>query len=88
MDTVTERDMAIVMAVSLNLKRKDLFLLDSFSTSRTDTPNFSLSILQLFGGIGILHCNCTPEYQAQQVRAVKVIVKQVKTKFDPLSLKH
>jgi IMP dehydrogenase len=57
MDTVTESEMAISMAVkpsSVHLRAFD-----------------SLSSLQLLGGIGVIHHNQSPESQAAMVRSVK-----------------
>lgn len=63
MDTVTESEMAIAMAVSHSMRR-ELVLWYLLST-------LLLSILQLCGGIGIIHNNCTPDFQAEEVTKVK-----------------
>lgn len=63
MDTVTEADMAIAMAVS-----------QSWNVNRNKTNiwfYFMFCFVQLCGGIGIIHHNCTAEYQANEVHKVK-----------------
>lgn len=56
MDTVTESEMAIAMAVSASLKR---------------VSSLCLRVSQLLGGIGVIHHNQSAESQAAMVRAVK-----------------
>jgi IMP dehydrogenase len=64
MDTVTETEMAIAMAVSL-------FLL--FFLRRVDggAELIRVLFLQLLGGLGVIHHNMPPAMQASMVRAVK-----------------
>ena len=76
MDTVTESEMAIAMAlgggksISLRWKKTGLKRHRVIFVYRQDLQNL---ILIYFGflGIGIIHHNCTPEYQATQVKKVK-----------------
>ena len=58
MDTVTESEMAIAMAVSQ-------------VPSVPCRPLISYPCLQLHGGIGVIHHNQSPESQAAMVRSVK-----------------
>ena len=58
MDTVTESEMAIAMAVSQ-------------VPSVPCRPSISYTCLQLLGGIGVIHHNQSPESQAAMVRSVK-----------------
>lgn len=58
MDTVTESDMAIALAVST---------VQSF----IDLGKLLIFFCQLLGGLGVIHHNQTPESQAAMVRAVK-----------------
>lgn len=68
MDTVTEHQMAIAMAVSFNVCRS------CFDHRAAENRIFLFLLFhpQLMGGIGILHNNCEPDYQANMVRIVKV----------------
>lgn len=72
MDTVTEANMAIAMAV-----RKQNYTFDFYkvhcSSTLISTCWYSCSC-QLTGGIGFIHHNCTPEFQANEVRKVKVVM--------------
>ena len=62
MDTVTEAEMAIAMALGGGTSRK----------IPTGNLHFKLCALpSSLVGIGIIHHNCTPEYQARQVQKVK-----------------
>lgn len=77
MDTVTEAGMAIAMAVSImgwKDKRRGLTLFpkDLHSHAALSFFFFLPFIVQLTGGIGFIHHNCTPEFQANEVRKVKV----------------
>lgn len=74
MDTVTESAMAIAMAVrdasSLKLLECEVHAL---ILKKEEKKHFFASFCwQLMGGIGIIHHNCTPEFQANEVRKVKV----------------
>lgn len=60
MDTVTEADMAIAMAVIKKLIFIEIQLIF-----------LCVKFFQLCGGIGIIHHNCLPEYQANEVHKVK-----------------
>lgn len=72
MDTVSEANMAIAMAVSMahTVLFRHLYLMCLCS-------DICVYSSQLTGGIGFIHHNCTPEFQANEVRKVKVIMKTV-----------
>ncbi|ETE62402.1 hypothetical protein L345_11843, partial [Ophiophagus hannah] len=63
MDTVTESDMAIAMARAEAWAGQPLWPWGFRAPASLP--------LQLMGGIGIIHHNCTPEFQANEVRKVK-----------------
>lgn len=77
MDTVTESSMAIAMAVSRRAAHKhqsicfapSVWCPVAVSKAAHNCPWVSF---QLMGGIGIIHHNCTAEFQANEVRKVKV----------------
>lgn len=73
MDTVTEANMAIAMAVSKQNCTFDFYKV-YYSYTFISTYWCSCSC-QLTGGIGFIHHNCTPEFQANEVRKVKVVMK-------------
>lgn len=73
MDTVTEADMAIAMAVSPSARMRtgqggSRAVESGFPSARSDLTPLPP---QLMGGIGFIHHNCTPEFQANEVRKVK-----------------
>ena len=68
MDTVTESNMAIAMAVRIHI---NLTVYIYFYVYRVIF--FLTNLLsQLCGGVGVIHHNCTPEFQSDEVRRVKV----------------
>lgn len=77
MDTVTEADMAIAMAVSRLIVwgPHGRGTEQEWGVQREEEANLCSShtslLYQLMGGIGFIHHNCTPEFQANEVRKVK-----------------
>lgn len=68
MDTVTEADMAVAMAVRRRVVVESITAPQLVLIIRL---LLRVSVLQLNGGIGIIHHNCTAEYQANEVHKVK-----------------
>lgn len=62
MDTVTESEMAIAMAVCT---------FNYFLNSYVSSLHIIVIMLQLCGGIGIIHHNCSIQEQAAEVMKVK-----------------
>lgn len=93
MDTVTEADMAIAMAVSLSpgalgegtgLNRDGQCR--GVGQRRLALGSYHTFLLyQLMGGIGFIHHNCTPEFQANEVRKVKASNHPTLKKMQPAS---
>jgi len=79
MDTITEANLAIAMAVSSAtfLLDEEIFYCSCYHVGTLSLPSqthWCIISSQLTGGIGFIHHNCTPEFQANEVRKVKVVM--------------
>ena len=70
MDTVTESEMAIAMALGGGIWESIIIPLLNHRYKDNNELNYRWNKCY-FAGIGIIHHNCTPEYQSKQVKKVK-----------------